>query len=185
MGNFDATDGLMMKDLPDIVIQQGIARSLKSPSTVIVRKTLSKARHQYFTLLTNSGTQKLVAYLNDRLVNNEVLNAESPVIAPNAKYSYGRRGNIGKKFLPTEKITNTMRKSFRPRFQWRPYVLRVNFDTQLLIAESKGKIAHDFRVFFMGHKGTIEARYTTNKGKLPESLENEMRESYKRSEESF
>ncbi len=57
------------------------------------------------------------------------------------------------------------------------------FDTQLLIAEFKDKIACDFRVFFMGHKGTIEARYTTNKGKLPESLENEMRESFKRSEE--
>lgn len=35
----------------------------------------------------------------------------------------------------------------------------------------------------MGHKGTIEARYTTNKGILPESLTNEMREAFKRSEE--
>ena len=61
--------------------------------------------------------------------------------------------------------------------------MRAYFDTQLLIAEFKDKIACDFRVFFMGHKGTIEARYTTNKGKLPESLENEMRESFKRSEE--
>ena len=107
-----------MKDLRDIIIQQGIARSLKSPSMVIVGKTLSKARHVYFRFLTNSGTQKLVAYFDDRLLNIGALNAESPVIAPDAKYSYGRRGNIGK-FLPTEQITNTIRKSFRPRFQWR------------------------------------------------------------------
>jgi len=71
----------------------------------------------------------------------------------------------------------------RQRFKWRPYVLRRYFDTQLLIAESRGKIAHDFRVFFMGHKGSIEAVYTTNKGILPESLVTEMREAFRRSEE--
>ena len=35
----------------------------------------------------------------------------------------------------------------------------------------------------MGHKGTIEAKYTTNKGILPEALVDEMREAFKRSEE--
>ena len=35
----------------------------------------------------------------------------------------------------------------------------------------------------MGHKGTIEAKYTTNKGILPEVLVKEMREAFKRSEE--
>ena len=62
-------------------------------------------------------------------------------------------------------------------------MLRAFFDTQLLIAESRGKIANDFRVFFMGHKGSIEAKYTTNKGVLPDALINEMREAFKRSEE--
>ncbi|MDE1813371.1 MAG: hypothetical protein KGI05_01780, partial [Thaumarchaeota archaeon] len=49
--------------------------------------------------------------------------------------------------------------------------------------ESRGKIARDFRAFFMGHKGTIESKYTTNKGVLPETLLHEMREAFKRSEE--
>jgi hypothetical protein len=35
----------------------------------------------------------------------------------------------------------------------------------------------------MGHKVSIEAKYTTNKGVLPEALINEMREAFKRSEE--
>ena len=48
-------------------------------------------------------------------------------------------------------------------------MLRPYFDAQLLIAESKGKMARDFRVFFMGHKGTMEARYTTNKGVIPDA----------------
>lgn len=69
-----------------------------------------------------------------------------------------------KRFLSSKQISHRVRLTFRPRFGWRPYVLRAYFDTQLLVAESQGKIAHDFRVFFMGHKGSIEARYTTNKG---------------------
>lgn len=62
-------------------------------------------------------------------------------------------------------------------------MLRAYFDTQLFMAESRGKIAHDFRTFFMGHKGTIEAKYTTNKGILPETLIQEMQNAFKRSKE--
>ena len=42
-------------------------------------------------------------------------------------------------------------------------------------------MAHAYRAFFMGHKGDIEARYTTNKGRLPEEFIEDMRESYRRS----
>jgi hypothetical protein len=51
------------------------------------------------------------------------------------------------------------------------------------MAESRGKIAHDFRVFFMGHKGSMESRYTTNKNMIPNSLVQEMKNAFKRSEE--
>lgn len=61
-------------------------------------------------------------------------------------------------------------------------LLRAYLDTQLLIAESKGKIAHDFRVFFMGHKGSAEPRYTASKGQLPGALVDEMRNAFGRSE---
>lgn len=183
LGNHNGTDGLTMKDLPDIVIQQGIARCLQSPPRVVVRRTISKARHQYFSMLTESGTKKLLAYLNDRLARGETLNADSPVIAPDSEYRTYRGKNSGKKFLPTVRICRDIRNTLRPRFKWRPYVFRAYFDTQLLIAEARGKIAHDFRVFFMGHKGSIEARYTTNKGVLPDALIKEMRDAFKRSHE--
>ncbi|EQD34826.1 integrase/recombinase, partial [mine drainage metagenome] len=65
---------------------------------------------------------------------------------------------------------------------WRPYVLRAYFDTQLLLAESKGKVAHDYRVFMMGHRGSMEARYTTDKQRLPGDLVDDMREAYGRCE---
>ncbi len=183
VGNFDASDGLMIKDLPELEIIGGTARFGKVPAKIVVRKTLSKARHNYFTFITESGTKKLVAYLNQRISEGEVLDSESPLIAPLSKYYTFRGKNEGKKFLSTARIEADVRKAMRPRFKWRPYVLRAFFDTQLLIAESRGRIAHDFRVFFMGHKGSIEAKYTTNKSILTVELENEMRESFKRSEE--
>ena len=62
-------------------------------------------------------------------------------------------------------------------------MLRAFFDTELLIAKSRGKIAHYFRVFFMGHKGSIEAKFTTNKGLLSKVLMDEMRQAFSRSEE--
>jgi hypothetical protein len=53
----------------------------------------------------------------------------------------------------------------------------------LLLAESKVPVLRDYRQFWMGHKGDIENRYTTNKQKLPESVIEDMREAYRRSQE--
>jgi len=62
-------------------------------------------------------------------------------------------------------------------------VLRSYFDTQLMLAESKGLVLRDYRQFWMGHTGDIENRYTTNKHKLPEAVIEDMREAYRRSQE--
>lgn len=43
--------------------------------------------------------------------------------------------------------------------------------------------AHYFRVFFIGHKRSMEAKYTTNKGILPDLLASETRDAFSRSEE--
>ena len=64
--------------------------------------------------------------------------------------------SANKTFVRTIKIGNLIRTAIRSAgFKWRPYVPRVCFDTQLLVAESKGKVAHDYRVFWMGHKGSM------------------------------
>lgn len=183
LGNHDGTDGLVIRDMPDIIIEDEKAVCISTPPRIIVRKNLSKARHQYVTFLTENGTRKLLAYLNDRIAKGEKIGPDSAVIAPDTSYNIYRGNNAGKKFLPTRRICKNIRDAFRPRFQWRPYVLRAFFDTQLLMAESRGKIAHDFRVFFMGHSGSMEARYTTNKGVLPNALIKEMKSAFKRSEE--
>ena len=183
IGNHKGTDGLQIRDLPDISICHGIIKCIRTPNRIIIRRELSKAGHQYFTFSTQHATKQLVAYLNDRLTSGENLDENSPVISPNdhSEAYIWRRSR--KAFLPTQRISDKIRNTFRPKFKWRPYVLRAYFDTQLLVAESRGKIAHDFRVFFMGHRGTIESRYTTNKGILPVVLVNEMSEAFARSEE--
>ncbi|MEM2159725.1 MAG: hypothetical protein QXN55_02075 [Candidatus Nitrosotenuis sp.] len=183
LGNHDGSDGLVLADIPDISIQGSIAVCTARPPMITVRKTLSKTRHQYYTFLTENGTRKLLAYLNDRIAKDERLGPESPVIAPSTSYKTYRGNNEGKKFLPSQRIAHEIRSAFRPRFDWRPYVLRAFFDTQLLMAEARGRIAHDFRVFFMGHKGSIEAKYTTNKGVLPVELVEEMKKAFRRCEE--
>jgi len=182
LGNHNGSDGLVIRDIPDITIKEKTVEAVNF-LRIIVRSSLSKARHQYFTFLTENGTRKLLSYLNERLARGEKLGPDSAIIAPDTNYEVYRGNNTGKKFLPTSRITRDIRDAFRPRFRWRPYVLRAYFDTQLLMAESRGKIAHDFRVFFMGHKGSIESRYTTNKGILPNALIEEMRSAFKRSQE--
>ena len=61
-------------------------------------------------------------------------------------------------------------------------MLRVYFDTNMIIAESKGKISHPYLQFMMGHKGDIEARYSTNKRRLPPDMVKDMRRCYKECE---
>jgi hypothetical protein len=80
----------------------------------------------------------------------------------------------------TKKITHFIRKYMRAAgVNKRPYVLRAYAETQLIIAESKGKISHPYLQFIAGHKGDIEARYSTNKGKLPPDMIEDMRAQYK------
>jgi hypothetical protein len=49
---------------------------------VVVRKTLSKARHQYITFLPQEGCQYLKEYLELRLRQGEELSPESAVVGP-------------------------------------------------------------------------------------------------------
>jgi hypothetical protein len=64
----------------------------------------------------------------------------------------------------------------------RPYVLRAYAETQLIISESKGKISHPYLQFIAGHKGDIEARYSTNKGRLPPEMIEDIRKAYQQCE---
>ena len=174
IGNYDGTDGLRLKDFPELKIQNGKVIFEKIPTMVIVRATLSKTRCKYFTFLGDEGCTYLREYLEERIRNGETLTLETPLIG------YERSKRSGDEFLSTRKITHYVRTAMRAAGVYkRPYVLRAYAETQLIIAESKGKISHPYLQFIAGHKGDIEARYSTNKGRLPPDMIEDMRSSYR------
>ncbi len=175
LGDYEAHDGLRIKDFPEMQIEDGSIKFVKIPTMVTVRKELSKARHQYFTFLSEEGCEYLKDYLEERIREEEDIVANSPIVTPKFRI---------KPFIRTVNIGDIIRGAIRQAgFRWRPYVLRSYFDTQLMLAESKGLVLRDYRQFWMGHMGDIENRYTTNKCRLPESVIEDMREAYRRSQE--
>jgi hypothetical protein len=175
IGDYRGRDGLTVRDLPELKIGGGEVNFEVIPAKVIVRPNLSKARHQYFTFLTEEACGYLKDYLEERARNGEKLTPDSAIVRPKV---------AEKPFIRTVNIGDLMRVPIRKAgYPWRPYVLRSYFDTQLMLAESKGLVMRDYRMFWMGHKGDIENRYTTNKHRLPESVIEDMRDAYKRSQD--
>jgi hypothetical protein len=175
LGNYAGTDGLTMRDFPDLRIQGDSVVFDKKPALVTVRKELSKAGHQYFSFLSEEACEYVKDYLEDRIREGETLAPSSALVTPKIRV---------KSFIRANNIGDTIREAMRAAgLTWRPYVLRCYFDTQLMLAESKGLVLRDYRQFWMGHKGDIENRYTTNKHKLPETVIEDMREAYRRSQE--
>lgn len=174
IGNYLGDDGLRLKDLPDLQVKRNGVEFAHTPTMVVVRPELSKTGQKYFSFLGEEACGYVKAYLEERLREGEKLGPESDLVRPQKMH---------KAFLTSINVGDGIREAIRGAgFEWRPYVLRAYFDTQLLLAESQGKVAHDFRVFWMGHKGTMDARYTTNKGRLTQTFVDEMREAYTRCE---
>jgi len=173
LGNYRGTDGLRLADLPDLAVKGKTVSFRKLPALLVVRAELSKSGRKYFSFIGNEAADYIKAYLEERLRDGERLGEDSDVIAP----TWSKKA-----FLTSINIGDAIRKAIRAAgFTLRPYVLRAYFDTQLLIAESRGKMTHSYRQFFMGHTGDMEARYTTNKGRLPPDLVEDMRDAYRRS----
>lgn len=147
LGNYKGDDGLSIGDLPELTLSgQGIEFK-KIPAMVVVRKTISKAKHQYFSFLSEEGCGYVKDYLEERMRKGEELTQESPIITPKMART--------KPFISSINVGDAIRLAIRKAgFDWRPYVLRSYFDTQLMLAESKGLVLRDYRQFWMGTRGT-------------------------------
>jgi hypothetical protein len=175
IGDYQGQDGLTIRDLPELKIDGSKVTFESIPTKIVVRSSLSKARHQYFSFLTEEACGYLKDYLEERARNGEKLSPDSGIVRPKV---------AEKPFIRTVNIGDMMRLAIRKAgYPWRPYVLRAYFDTQLMLAESKGLVMRDYRMFWMGHKGDIENRYTTNKHRLPQNVIDDMRQAYERSQE--
>jgi hypothetical protein len=176
LGNHDGSDGLTIRDLPELSVEDGGIEFTRIPTMVVVRPGLSKARHRYFTFLSGEGCTYLKEYLDARIRRGENLGPDSPVIGH-------ERSSASRRFPLTKKISHLIRTAMRKAGVYkRPYVLRCYAETQLIIAESQGKISHPYLQFIAGHKGDIDARYSTNKGRLPPEMIEDMRQAYTRCE---
>ena len=176
LGNYDGTDGLKFSDFPELKLTDRGVELSKIPTQVVIRPNLSKARCKYFSFLGEEGCMYLKEYIQERLKEEGSLDAEGPVFwfKPRGK---GLQRNS---FLRTTLVTRDIREAIvGAGLKMRPYVLRAYFSTGLDIAESKGMISHPWRQFIMGHKGDIEARYSTNK-RLPPSIVEDMRIAYRK-----
>ena len=182
LGNDNATDGLILNDLPDLDLTK--LEFTVIPARIVVRKVISKAGHQYFSFMNEKACKFIIEYLKYRKSSGEKLSKQSPLIRATGRKldsKYVPEDKRNSPFVCTTTVSSELRNIIRRAgYSWRPYVLRAYFDTQLLIAESNGKIAGRFSTFFMGHVGDIEGTYTTKKGQLTEDLLSEMREAYER-----
>lgn len=184
IGDLNGVDGLEVRDLPEMEIGGSEVTFKAIPTKMLVRPNLSKTRKKYSTFLIDEGCQNIKAYLEKRMALGEDIGLNSPIISVKQGYEEaGFRGKSETRHVTTKTVTKEIRDAMRPKFRWRPYVLRAYFDTQLLLAENHGKISHAYRQFLMGHKGDIEARYTTNKGILPTNVIEDMRQSLLKCEE--
>lgn len=174
LGNYDGSDGIKLGDFVEAEIKGDSMEFVKVPSMLAIRKNLSKAWHQYFTFIPQQTITYIREYLDERVKQGEKLSKDSPLL------SFDPRGMKKNRFLRTTLVTRDIREAIlKAGFGWRPYVLRAYSDTAMIIAESKGKISHPYLQFIMGHKGDIEARYSTNKGVLPPDMIEDMRKCYK------
>ncbi len=189
LGNYLGSDGLTLSDLDDLDIDN--LKFTRTPSKMVVRSSLSKAKHQYFTFLSAEAQKNIETYLKERRNQNEELTMKSPLIQLDLRKQFNYQGKknedrlkdrkSGNKFLRTMLITRRIKEAIRKAgYDFRPYVLRAYFITALDNAENKMLISHNWRLFFEGHKGDISARYSVNKGRLPDDMLEDMRAAFKR-----
>ncbi|MHB8632592.1 MAG: hypothetical protein ACYDBQ_01305 [Thermoplasmatota archaeon] len=168
LGNMTGTDGIRFSDLPDTHFEANRLVFDKVPTRIVVREELSKAKHQYFTMLGQEGCDYIAAYVDQRTHAGEAMGPDSPLLPPS-------RGENG--FLLAESVGDLLRRPMREvAINLPPYIWRSYFNNRALFAESNGFV-RDYRVFFMGHRGDMEHTYALRK-RIGEDMLEQMRESY-------
>jgi hypothetical protein len=154
---------------------------------IIVREELSKAKFQYVTFLAREGCDYLKRWLEERMQNGDVLNAESPIITQTKLQPKGKHNRVERYgFLRTSNLSEFIKIPIvRAGYSWRPYVLRRYSEVMTMLAENDGIMIHEWRQYFHGHKGDMDATYTVEKGLPAAYVIEKMRESYLKASEKY
>lgn len=198
LGDLNGENGLRLQDLPELKIQNNTVTFTAIPTRVIVRANLNKARHQYETFLNQPGCLYLEQYLEWRMGEKVVRMARKKkddepakiilppeVLTPKSPVVTAERLSVGE-CLRSNQINGIIKRAIvAAGYNWRPYVFRAFFAENMTSAERKRTIIEEDRVWWMGHRGTIEAVYTkTNKRLNPGKL-TELREAYKQAADLY
>ncbi len=160
MGNNDGSDGLRIGDINELKIGDNSVNFEKIPAVITVRAQMSKTRKRYLTLIPAEGAKYIVDYLNWRIKRGEVLNEKSPIIRADDRSNALLHGGI----LTTPIVRKRLKEAIvAAGFDYRPYVLRSYFASALDMCENKRIISHSWFQYWMGHKGDMSARYSTEK----------------------
>ena len=176
LGNYKATNGLRLSDLPEMRIVDGKVVFDLIPTRIVVREELSKMCNQYEGFVCEEGCLRLAGYLERRMRQDEVLAPSSAVIADD-----DGAGRV----LTTKGVTRLVKKPFRRAgLEWRQYVLRRYYDVRMGQAAAKPEMGllESWVTFWMGHSGDVEQVYRHRK-KLADSQLEQMREAYARASE--
>lgn len=179
LGNYDGSDALRLKDIEGLKIKPKTVEFSVVPAVLKVRQSrvqLSKKGHSYFTFVPQQTFKYLRDYLKQRILNDETLTPDSPVIRADRRGSNLRESGILATTFLERDIRDAIKKS---GLKFRPYVLRVYFSSAMDVCEANNLVSHNWREFWFGHKGDISARYSTNKV-LPKETIEAMRDKFKK-----
>ena len=182
LGHQHLKDGLKLGDLPELDIEALEFETF--PTLVVVRPELSKAGHKYRTFFPQETCRDILAYLEKRISYGEVLTEKSAIASVNPNLRRGQWGydsDPENRYIRATIVSRDIRRAMRPTYSYRPYVLRSYFSTRLLMAVSDRVLDNNYRIYWMGQKGSMAARYSSNKAMLPDDLVENMREAYRRS----
>jgi len=183
LGHQYLRDGLRLGDLPEL--DYGTLKFEATPTLVVIRPELSKSKHKYRTFFPKETCDDIILFLQKRVSHGEVLTERSPVISVNPNLNRGQwghgRDDVEDRHIRATSVSRDIRSAMQPNYSYRPYVLRSYFSTRLLLAVSARALDNNYRVYWMGQKGSMAARYSSNKAALPDDLIEDMRAAYSRS----
>jgi len=80
LGNYEGTDGIRLGDFLDAQITEGGIEFTKTPAQLVIRKSLSKARHQCFTFVPEQILTYIKEYVEGRIKGKEQINKDSNLL---------------------------------------------------------------------------------------------------------
>jgi hypothetical protein len=167
-GKRHGLDGLRIRDFVEAHLEPIGLVFDQVPTRVLVPSRLSKTRKEYFTFLGPEGCAYVQAHLQERQGDGEKLTPDTPLLTPR---------NTPDLFLSAGAISALLREPMRAcGLKEPPYIWRSYFNNRCLTAERDG-LNRDYKVFLMGHGGSLELDYGMRKQMPPDTVA-QMRQGY-------